>query len=273
MKAVQTIAEIGINHNGSLELAKKLIDIAAFSGFDYVKFQKRNPEVCVPPAVRDKPKSTPWGEMTYFDYKMKIEFGRDEYNEIDDYCSRLGIKWFASVWDEDSVDFMSEYVDVMKVPSALITNTDLVKHARSAAGTLMISTGMSDEREVCDAIKFGDPDVIFHTCSDYPSKMEDLKLEYIKWLKKHNPSREIGYSGHEFGLATTVAAVALGATWVERHVTLDRRMWGSDQSASVEPSGMIKLIKSIRDVEAAMSGYGEREVLASEMSKRDSLRG
>ena len=272
------IGEIGINHNGSLELAKKLIDVAVVAGCDYVKFQKRNPDVCVPEEQKNKQKSTPWGEMTYLEYKYKTEFGKEEYDEIARYCKEKGIGWFASVWDKDSVDFMVNYKTngrvIMKIPSALITDDELIKYARENSDYLMVSTGMSDENEILHCVNICKPDLIFHTNSTYPSPVDELNLGYITWLKDKHKDIEIGYSGHEFGLVTTFGAVMLGATWVERHITLDRTMWGSDQMASVEPTGLIKLIKGIRDLEkSTVSGNAPRAVIGSELSKRKSLRG
>lgn len=289
MKSTKFIAEIGINHNGDVEIAKRLIDVAAIAGCDYVKFQKRNPDVCVPEEQKTKKKVTPWGEMTYLEYKKRIEFGKEEFDEIDRYCKEKGIGWFASVWDKDSVDFMKQYTTdfetsfkdqenavVMKIPSALITDLELVKYANDNSDFLIISTGMSNEVEIDRVISAVSPDVIMHTNSTYPTPVEELNLDYLRWLKqqyRYLANWELGYSGHEFGLITTIAATLLGATWVERHITLDRSMWGSDQMASVEPQGLIKLVKSIRDVEKARGGYGPRKVMGGELAKRKSLRG
>jgi N-acetylneuraminate synthase len=270
--AVNTIAEIGINHNGDLEIAKRLIDVAVVAGCDYAKFQKRNPDVCVPEEQKNKMKDTPWGRMTYLEYKHKIEFGKEEYDELFSYAELKGIEIFASVWDKDSVDFMSKYTTVMKVPSALITNRELIQYAREKATYLMISTGMSTEEEIDRAVQDSSPDLIFHTNSTYPSPVEELNLNYIQWLRSKYPDIEIGYSGHEYGLVTTFAATALGATWIERHITLDRTMWGSDQMASVEPIGLMKLVKGIKDIEKSLGTPGPREVFRSELSKRKSLR-
>lgn len=269
--SVKIIGEIGINHNGDLELCKKLIDSAVLAGCDYVKFQKRNPDVCVPEEQKSKPKSTPWGDMTYLEYKYKVEFGKEEYDEIDRYCKEKGIGWFASVWDTDSVDFMANYGSITKIPSALITNKELVKYAREKFDYLIISTGMSTEDEVEEAVMISNPDVIMHTNSTYPSPIEELNLEYIHWLKKYGV--EVGYSGHEYGLVTTFATIPMGVTWIERHITLDRTLWGSDQVASVEPAGLMKLVKGVRDIEKSLGGYGPRVLLNSELSKRESLRG
>jgi N-acetylneuraminate synthase len=273
------IAEIGINHNGDINIAKELIKLASVAGCTHVKFQKRNPDVCVPEEQKLKMRNTPWGEMTYIDYKYRMEFGKEEFDEIDEFCKSMNIEWFASVWDLDSVDFMSQYKNpngdsVMKIPSALITNSELVKYAREKSDYLMISTGMSTEEEIEKCVEYCDPDLIFHTNSTYPSPVDELNLGYITWLKTKYPNKEIGYSGHEYGLVTTFATVAMGATWVERHVTLDRSMWGSDQSASIEPSGLIKLVKGIKDINlATKGGNSPRECLGGELSKRKSLRG
>ena len=268
---VKIIAEIGINHNGDLNIAKKLIDVVSAAGCDYVKFQKRNPDVCVPEEQKPKPKSTPWGEITYLEYKYKVEFGKEEYDEIDRYCKERGIGWFASVWDIDSVDFMANYGNITKIPSALITNKKLVEYARNKFDYLIISTGMSTEDEIETAAKCSNADVIMHTNSTYPSPVNELNLEYIYWLK-NKYGKEVGYSGHEYGLVTTFATIPMGVTWVERHITLDRTMWGSDQSASIEPTGLFKLVKGIRDIEGALGGNSKRQILPSELKKLKTLR-
>jgi len=265
------IAEGGINHNGSIDLAKQLIDAAVVAGCDYIKWQKRNPDVCVPESQKDKLRSTPWGDMTYLDYKKKIEFSKSQYEEIFEYCYDR-IQCFSSVWDKDSVDFMSSFTNITKIPSALITNTELCKHAREKFDILIISTGMSTEEEIVECVEECNPNVIMHTNSTYPSPVNELNLNYIKHLESRWPKAEIGYSGHEYGLVTTFAAVAMGASWVERHVTLDRTMWGSDQLASVEPQGIIKLVKGIRDIEKSLGSGGPRTLLESELNKRSILR-
>ena len=267
------IAEIGINHNGSINIAKDLIDLSKVAGCDYVKFQKRTPDICVPEAQKSKMRVTPWGEMTYIDYKKRIEFEEEQYDYLFDYCRKIGIGCFASVWDNPSVDFMSKYTDITKIPSALITNHELCSYAREKNDFLIVSTGMSTEEEIEKNVDICSPDVIMHTNSSYPSKVEELNLNYIKWLANKYPQSEIGYSGHEYGLVTTFAAVALGCTWVERHITLDRNMWGSDHKSSIEPSGLIKLVKGIRDIEKSLGSGGPRQVLGSELDKRKSLRG
>jgi len=266
------IAEIGINHNGSLETAKRLIDASILSGCDYAKFQKRTPDICVPDSQKKKLRNTPWGEMPYIDYKKKIEFEQKEYDELHSYVEGKPIEIFASVWDKPSVDFMKQYPGPMKIGSALINDLELCRYARDNTELLIVSTGMSTEEEVRQCIEACSPDVIMHTNSTYPSPISELNLNYIKWLKAKYPNCEIGYSGHEYGLVTTFAAVAMGCTWVERHLTLDRTMWGSDQLASVEPQGFMKLVKGIRDIEKAFGHGGPRVCLESELSKRESLR-
>lgn len=270
--SIKIIAEIGINHNGSIDLAKKLIDVALGAGCDYVKFQKRTPDICVPENEKSKIRSTPWGNMTYLDYKKKIEFGKEEFDEIDLYCKSKGMKWFSSVWDKESVDFMSQYTGLTKISSALITDSLLCKYAREKNSKLIISTGMSTEEQIEKAVEACNPDVIMHTNSTYPCPVNELNLNYIKWLKSKWPGKEIGYSGHEYGLTTTFAAAAMGCEWIERHLTLERTMWGSDHLASIEPSGFTKLVKGIRDIEKAMGKYGPREIMEGEKAKLKSLR-
>ena len=271
-KKTKIIAEIGINHNGDIEIAKRLIDTAIVAGCDYAKFQKRTPDICVPEAQKSKLRETPWGTIPYIDYKKKIEFEKEEYDELYDYVKEKPIEIFTSVWDKPSVEFMKYYGGPMKIGSALITDLELCKYARDSTDLLIISTGMSTEKEIEDCVNACNPDVIMHTNSTYPSPARELNLDYISWLSKKWANKEIGYSGHEFGLVTTFAAVALGADWVERHLTLDRTMWGSYHLASVEPQGFIKLVKGIRDIEKARGGNSPRICLGGELSKRNSLR-
>jgi N-acetylneuraminate synthase len=273
MTKTKIISEIGINHNGDVEIAKRLIDTSVVAGCDFAKFQKRTPDVCVPEHQKSVMRSTPWGEMTYLDYKKKIEFEKKEYDELYEYIKDKPIEIFASVWDKQSVDFMSQYTKYTKIPSALITDSELCKYARDKFETLIISTGMSTEEEIEDCMRACNPDVVMHTNSTYPAPVEELNLNYINWLRaKWGWNKEIGYSGHEYGLATTFATVAMGCTWIERHTTLDRRMWGSDQKASVEPQGLIKLCQGIRNIEKAMGSGGSRICLGGEKAKRESLR-
>jgi N-acetylneuraminate synthase len=270
---VKIIGEIGINHNGSIELCKKLMLIAKGAGLDYVKLQKRNPEVCVPDAQKTKRRMTPWGEMSYLEYKYRIEFNEKQIIELIEYGKQIGIELFASVWDLDSCRLMAKHTKIAKIGSASITDLELCRDARKRFDFLIISTGMSTEEEVERCVKACNPDVIMHTNSTYPCPVEDLNLRYIEWLKKKYPDKEIGYSGHEYGLVSTFAAVTLGSSWVERHITLDRNMWGSDQKSSIEPSGIYKLVKGIRDIEQATKYEpGERILFKGENSKRISLR-
>ena len=271
--SVKIIAEIGINHNGDIDIAKRLIDVAVVAGCDYVKFQKRTPELCVPEEQKGVMRDTPWGRITYLEYKHKTEFGKQEYDEIARYCDQKNIKWFASVWDLESVKFMNEYVNITKVPSALINNLELLKACRDRNDYFMFSTGMSDEQEIDAAVQAGDPNLIFHTNATYPCPVDQLNMRYINWLQDKHPDREVGYSGHEFGLVPTFVAVAMGGSWVERHITLDRTMWGSDHMASVEPGGLIKMCKGIRDIESCFGESGPRKVSGGELDKRKSLRG
>ena len=269
---IKIVAEIGINHNGDINIAKKLIDIASISGFDYVKFQKRDPEICVPDKQKNIIRETPWGKIRYIEYKHKLEFSFGEYAEISIYCAEKGIEWFASAWDIKSAEFLKGFSSMVKIPSALITDLKLIKYCRNNFDILLISTGMSTEEEIERAVRIGQPNVIFHANSCYPAEVDELALKYISWLSEKYPLSEIGYSGHEFGIVTTLATVALGVTWIERHVSIDRMSWGSDQLSSVEPVGMFKMVKGIRDIEKAMTGFGERKLLDSEKKKREELR-
>lgn len=271
---VYVIAEIGINHNASMEVTKKLIDGASLAGCDAVKFQKRTPEVCVPKDQWYIERDTPWGRMTYIDYRHKMEFTAEQFLEIDRYCRDRGIHWFASCWDEESVDFLEQFnPPCYKAASASLTDISLLKKMQSTGKPLMISTGMSTMEEIECAIKALDPEnlLVAHSTSAYPCPVDELNLNMIHTLKRRLPDTPIGYSGHEVGLAPTWAAVAMGATFVERHVTLDRAMWGSDQAASVEIPGMMRLVGNIRDIERAM-GDGVKKVYDSELKAREKLR-
>lgn len=268
------IAEIGLNHNGSLNIALQLIDEAVKAGCDAVKFQKRTPEVCTPKDQWDIMRETPWGTMRYIDYRYKVEFGKDEYKTIDDYCTKKGIIWFASCWDEESVDFLEQFKPALyKAASAALTDMPLLQKKKDTGKPLIISTGMSTMDEITTAVdQIGTENLLIaHSTSSYPAPISELNLRMINTLQSKYPDVPIGYSGHETGLATTLAAVAMGATFIERHFTLDRAMWGSDQAASVEPVGMAKLVKDIRDIEAAM-GDGVKKVYDSELGPRAKLR-
>jgi N-acetylneuraminate synthase len=267
------VAEIGINHNGDLEIVKKLIDAAHRAGIDAVKFQKRTPELCVPPDQQKRKRETPWGYITYLEYRHKVEFEAAEYQEIDEYCRKKGIAWFASAWDEPSVDFLEAFDPVVyKIPSASLTDHDLQRHIRKTGRPVILSTGMSTKDEIQAAVDvLGTEDLLItHATSTYPCEPEELNLKMIQTLKETYPC-PIGYSGHEVGLIPTVVAVSLGACLVERHITLDRAMWGSDQAASVEPGGFRRLVKYIRVTEASL-GDGVKRVYDSEMSSLQKLR-
>jgi len=271
---VYIIAEIGINHNGDIETAKKLIKVAKDSGCDAVKFQKRNPDVCVPEKQKNIMRETPWGYITYLDYKYKVEFEKEEYDIIDEYCKQLNIHWFASPWDVDSVNFLSQYnIPALKVPSASLNDTELLLAMKATGIPIILSSGMSTQEEVDEAINLfsGSEIALLHCVSTYPTPPEELNLNVIKTYKEKYPKTIIGYSGHETGLSTTYVAVALGAKIIERHITLDRSMWGTDHSASVEPQGLESLVSNIKDIELAM-GDGVKGVTAGEIPIREKLR-
>jgi N-acetylneuraminate synthase len=267
------VAEIGINHNGDLDIAKKLILAAKASGVDAVKFQKRTPELCVPPDQRGQMRETPWGYITYLDYRYKVEFGEVEYREIDRYCKEVGIDWFASAWDEPSVDFLEQFSPVAyKVPSASLTDHNLLRHMRATGRPIILSTGMSTMEQIRAGVKVVGTDnlTITHATSTYPCEPDELNLRMVETLRSEFPC-PIGYSGHEVGLVPSVVAVAMGACMVERHLTLDRAMWGTDQAASVEPGGFERLVKYIRVTEQAL-GDGVKKVYDSELSSMRKLR-
>jgi N-acetylneuraminate synthase len=270
---VYIIAEIGINHNGSLELTKKLIDGAVFSGCDAVKFQKRTPELSTPKDQWDIERDTPWGRMTYTEYRHKVEFGYDEYAQIDEYCRQKGIHWFVSPWDEGAVQFVQQFNPVVKLASATITDINLLERVKDLEKPIILSTGMSTMKEIENSIAFlGTKNLLLaQSTSTYPCKLNELNLLVIRSFMDKYKTVPIGYSGHETGLAPTLAAVALGASFIERHITLDRAMWGTDQAASVEIGGMFRLVKDIRDIENAM-GDGQKVVYESEKSSQKKLR-
>jgi N-acetylneuraminate synthase len=267
------VAEIGINHNGDVGLAKKLVGVAAGSGVQAVKFQKRTPELCVPPEQRDLPRETPWGLITYADYRERLELDRGEYEEIDAFCRSVGVPWFASCWDEDSADFVEQFdPPCYKIASACLTDHALLEHTRAKGRPIILSTGMSSLEQIDRAVEvLGREDlVLMHTTSTYPSSPDELNLRVIQGLAERYQV-PVGYSGHEVGLAPTLAAVVLGACAVERHITLDRAMWGSDQAASVEPQGFSRLVRDIRLYERAR-GDGEKRVYESEQPVMERLR-
>lgn len=267
------VAEIGVNHNGSVEIAKDLIKQARHAGVDAVKFQKRTPELCVPRDQWDLMRETPWGYISYIEYRRKMEFQQEQYSEIDHYCRDLGMPWFASVWDEPSVDFMEDYNPIAyKVPSASLTDHSLLRCLRDTGRPVILSTGMSTMEQIRAAVSLLDLDnlVICHATSTYPCDPGELNLNVIPVLREEFPC-PIGYSGHEVGLITSVVAVALGACMVERHITLDRAMWGSDQAASVEPQGFERLVKYVRVTQQSL-GDGVKRVYESELPSLRRLR-
>ncbi len=266
------VAEIGINHNGQLELATRLIDAAVDAGCDAVKFQKRTIDVVYTPEDLARPRESPFG-TTNGELKRGLEFGEREYDAIADYCRDRSITWFASCWDEQSVDFIARYSPpCYKIASASLTDHGLLQHHRDQGVPLILSTGMSTLDEIDAAVEVVGTDdlVILHSTSSYPARIEELNLAMIGTLGQRY-GVPVGYSGHEVGLAPSVAAVALGASVVERHLTLDRAMWGSDHAASVEPHGFSRLVRDARVIETAL-GDGVKRVYESELTAREKLR-
>lgn len=268
-------AEIGINHNGDINIAKQLIDVATFAGCDAVKFQKRNPKSCVLPEQENVMRETPWGLMTYLEYRYKVEFGEEEYDEIDRYCREKGIEWYASTWDVESQLFLRKYnLKHNKIASPMLTNTELLELVAKEKKDTFISTGMSTMAEIKKAVdifrKYNCPFELMHCNSSYPMSSEEANLYCIITLREKFGCN-VGYSGHERGLQISVAAVALGATSLERHITLDRAAFGSDQAASVEPQGLIRLVRDVRIIEQAL-GDGIKIVYESEKSNLQRLR-
>jgi N-acetylneuraminate synthase len=270
---VYIIAEIGINHNGDMNIAKELISMSAKAGVDAVKFQKRTPELCVPQEQRDVMRETPWGTMSYMDYRYKVEFEEKEYAELADHAASFNVQLFASPWDVVSVDFLAKMNHpVIKIASASITDTELVKKVADSGLPVIMSSGMSTIEQIDAAVALLPKDrlLLAHATSSYPCEPDELNLKMIPVLAEKYQV-PIGYSGHETGLQSTVAAVALGATFIERHVTLDRAMWGSDQAASVEPAGLQRLVRDIRVIERAL-GDGVKKVYESELKPMQRLR-
>ncbi|KJL20567.1 N,N'-diacetyllegionaminic acid synthase [Microbacterium oxydans] len=268
------IAEIGLNHNGDVDIAKKLIDVAARAGADAVKFQKRTPEISTPEHMRDVPRETPWGVMSYLDYRRRVEFGREEYIEIGDHATMLGLDWFASPWDVPSVDFLEDLgVVAHKVASASLTDTELLIALRETGKPVILSTGMSTIEQIDRALETLGTDlvVLMHATSTYPLEPEEANLRVIATLRDRYPGVPVGYSGHERGLQISLAAVAIGAVAIERHITLDRTMWGSDHAASLEPTGLEHLVRDIRVIERA-TGDGVKRVFDSERAPMAKLR-
>jgi N-acetylneuraminate synthase len=271
---VYVIAEIGLNHNGDVRLAKELIDVAADAGAQAVKFQKRTPALATPEHMKNTPRSTPWGEMTYLEYRYRVEFGREQYIEIGDHATLRGLDWFASPWDEPSVDFLEDLnVSAYKVASASVTDLPLLDRIAQTGKAVILSTGMSTLEEIDAAVAAFDPKnlAILHATSTYPLPPEEANLRTIGTLAGRYAGIPVGYSGHERGLQISLAAVALGARIVERHITLDRAMWGSDQAASLEPHGFATLVRDIRILEEAL-GDGVKRVYPGELAPMAKLR-
>ena len=270
---VYVIGEIGINHNGDLTLARRLIDVAAEAGCQAVKFQKRTPEISTPPDQASKLRQTPWGEMTYLDYKRRVEFDADAYRRIAEHAAAVGVHWFASPWDIPSMQFLED-MDVIthKVASASVTDHDLLRALARTGKPIILSTGMSTIDEIDTAVEILGTDrlIMLHATSTYPLPPEEANLRMITTLRERYQV-PVGYSGHEKGLQISLAAVALGAVMVERHITLDRTMWGSDQASSLEPNGLSTLVRDIRILSEAM-GDGIKRVYPGEEAPRERLR-
>ena len=271
---VYVIAEIGLNHNGDVELAKQLIDVAADSGAQAVKFQKRTPAISTPEHMKNTPRATPWGTMTYLEYRYRVEFDREQYIEIGDYATLRGLSWFASPWDETAVDFLEDLgVVAHKVASASVTDIAMLEALRLTGKPIILSTGMSTLDQIDRAVYTLGSDnlVILHATSTYPLPPEEANIRMITTLADRFPGVPIGYSGHERGLQISLGAVALGAVAVERHITLDRTMWGSDHAASLEPVGFEHLVRDIRVLGEAL-GDGVKRIYPGELAPLAKLR-
>jgi len=269
------IAEIGINHNGNMQIAKKLIDATFITGWNCAKFQKRTPSICVPEHQKNLIRSTPWGDITYLDYRYRVEFEKEQYDYINNYCRDKPVHWTASVWDIKSIEFILNYdVPFVKIPSAKITDNEILSECAKSGKPVFFSSGMSTIKEIDNAVniveKYTKEYVLFHTNSSYPAKHEELNLKFIETLKDRYGCI-IGYSGHEYDLEPSVVAVVLGAKVIERHITIDHNLWGSDQMASLEVDGMLKLYKRITDILPTL-GDGQKIVTESELEVRKKLR-
>lgn len=268
------IAEIGLNHNGDVEIAKQLIDVARRAGADAVKFQKRTPEIATPAHMRDVPRDTPWGTMSYLEYRYRVEFDREQYVEIGDYATMSGLDWFASPWDVPSVRFLEDLgVVAHKVASASLTDGEMLEALRATGKPIILSTGMSTLEQIDRAVQILGTEnlILLHATSTYPMEAEEANLRVIPALRERYAGVPVGYSGHERGLQISLAAVALGAVAVERHITLDRTMWGSDHSASLEPAGLEHLVRDVRVIEEAL-GDGVKRVFPGELAPMAKLR-
>lgn len=264
------IAEIGINHNGSVALAKKLIKKSKDAGFDAVKFQKRTPEICVPNNKKYLMRETPWGTMTYLDYKKRIEFGKKEYDEINKFCKKIKIEWFASAWDIESQIFLNKYkLKYNKISSAMLTNLKLLEYISKQKKMTFISTGMAGYKEIDNAVNIFKKNkcdfMLMHCVSSYPCPDKELNLSMINKLSKRYKCK-IGYSGHEVSVSPSLMAAVMGAIAIERHVTLDRTMWGTDHASSLEFNGMKQLVELVRKFES-VHGDGLKKISKAEREK------
>lgn len=271
---VFVIAEIGINHNGSVELAKEMISAAKWAGADAVKFQKRTPDITTPETVKSQIRDTPWGSMTYLEYKKKIEFEEPEYHAIADHCEKEGILWSASSWDPGSLDFLEAFgVPFHKAPSAIITNLALIKQMDFSAKPLIVSTGMStwEEIETVAASTLASKTAFLHTVSSYPTMPESASLRTMDELASRF-NRVTGYSGHEALIGISIAAVARGASLIERHFTTDRNLWGTDQTSSLSPVDFRQMVVEFRHVEASLRSPLRQSIFPVEVDNRKKLR-
>ena len=275
---INLVAEIGINHNGSLQVAFELIRIAKEAGFDYVKFQKRCPDICVPEHQKNIIKETIWGNMLYVDYKEKIELDLYDYEQINKFCEKIGIKWFTSVWDmESACDIYMVNNTIVKIPSAKINDVQLLEYCREYFDNVIISTGMSNEADIQKAVAISRPDVIMHSVAVYPTPVEMTRIGYVKWLVENYRDKglckQVGYSGHDKDIGVAIVAILLGSEWIEKHITLSNYMFGSDQKISLEPKEMFEFVKVVRSLEKIMKGNEPREILDEELEKLEQLRG
>lgn len=266
-KDIFVIAEAGINHNGSIDLAKQLIDLAYSAGCNAIKFQKRNPDICVPEHMKQVMRETPWGSITYLDYKKRIEFGMEEYNAISQYCNKLGILWSASAWDLDSLFFLDNYdLPFNKVASALSTNLKFIREVARRQKLTYVSVGMCTYEDIDNVVNiFSDEQcelVLMHTVSNYPAKESDLNLKMIETLRKRY-GVPVGYSGHESSVTPSIVAGVLGAVAIERHITLNRAMWGTDHAASLEKPGISNLVNALQKIRV-VSGDGIKKEVPGE---------
>ena len=275
---INLVAEIGLNHNGSLQIVLELIRIAKEAGFDYVKFQKRCPNDCIPENQKYVVKETIWGNMLYVDYKEKIELDLYDYEQINKFCEKIGMKWFTSVWDmESACDIYMVNNTIVKIPSAKINDVQLLEYCREYFDNVIISTGMSNEADIQKAVAISRPDVIMHSVAVYPTPVEMTRIGYVKWLVENYRDKglckQVGYSGHDKDIGVAIVAILLGSEWIEKHITLSNYMFGSDQKISLEPKEMFEFVEAVRRLEKVLEGNEPREILNGEVAKLEQLRG